>query len=339
MYVLFGDSNFTARLAPALMGAGDDPDVLAAAARCSARPAAFGAAALFAFGPSYLYFGRFAREDIYIAAITLGLRGRDLALHRPPAHVSPGDHRRAAGGVLRDQGDDVHHGLRDGLVLPVLVRDPALARRSSSARSSAPAGRAGAGSWPRSPGSFTLLFTTFLTHPGGLWDGVYTGLKYWLDQHGVARGGEPWQFYLTVLVTIEWPALILGAIGAVSLWRRNTLLRRLPDLGLLRLAGRLLVGGREVRLARPAPAAAAGPARRRRPAGDLADARGAALRRARGAPRSRCSTSASPRGGSTSTAAPTRARCSSPPSPRPTSRRSPTRSWRWPTAAARASRR
>ena len=28
---------------------------------------------LFAFGPSYLYFSRFAREDIYVAAITLAL--------------------------------------------------------------------------------------------------------------------------------------------------------------------------------------------------------------------------------------------------------------------------
>ena len=195
--------------------------------------------------------------------------------------------------VVRDQGDDVHHGVRDGLVLPVLVRRRRRGASSSSARSSARAGRAGAGSWPPSPGVFTLLFTTFLTHPDGLWDGLYTGLKYWLDQHGVARGGEPWQFYPTVLITIEWPALLLGAIGAVSLWRRKQLLRRVPDLGLRRLADRLLVGGREVRLAGPAPAAAARPARRRRPAGDLAGARDAGATSASRPRRSRCSTSAS----------------------------------------------
>ena len=40
-------------------------------------------------------------------------------------------------------------------------------------------------------GSFTILFTTFLTHPTGLWDGIYTGLEYWLGQHDVGRGGEP----------------------------------------------------------------------------------------------------------------------------------------------------
>ena len=42
-----------------------------------------------------------------------------------------------------------------------------------------------------------------------------------------------------------------------------------PGVGVRGLAGRLLVGGREVRVAGPAPAAAADPARRRRPAGDL----------------------------------------------------------------------
>src|SRR6185503_5101353 len=38
------------------------------------RVGAFSAAVALAIGPSYLYFSRFAREDIYFAAITLGLR-------------------------------------------------------------------------------------------------------------------------------------------------------------------------------------------------------------------------------------------------------------------------
>ena len=37
------------------------------------RVGAFAAAALLAFGPCYLYFSRFAREDIYFAAISLAL--------------------------------------------------------------------------------------------------------------------------------------------------------------------------------------------------------------------------------------------------------------------------
>ena len=338
MYVLFGDSNFTARLAPALMGASMIP-MCWLLRPLLGRIAAFAAAALFAFGPSYLYFSRFAREDIYIAAITLGLL---VAIWRFLDH--PRKYHPAIIGALLALSFATKETtfitvFVMGSFFLVRVRDPGLAPAGRGRRSSAPAAEGWGWFLAAFAGIFTILFTTFLTHPGGLWDGVYTGLKYWLDQHGVARGGEPWQFYSTVLITIEWPALILGAIGAVSLWRRKPLLRRLPDLGLPALAGRLLVGGREVRVARPAPAAAARPARRRRPPGDLGGARRAGATSASPARRSRSSTSASRSGGSTWTAAPTRARCSSPPSPRPRSRTSPTRSWRSPRAAARASRR
>jgi uncharacterized protein (TIGR03663 family) len=72
---------------------------------------------------------------------------------------------------------------------------------------------------------FTILFTTFLTHPHGLWDGIYTGLKYWLSQHSVGRGGESDVFYVIVLLGEEWPVLLRGAIGAVAAFRRPTLLR------------------------------------------------------------------------------------------------------------------
>ena len=74
-------------------------------------------------------------------------------------------------------------------------------------------------------GVFTVLFTTFLTHPGGLWDGIYTGLKYWLSQHGVRRGGESKAFYVVLLFGVEWPALLLGAVGAAVTLRRPSLLR------------------------------------------------------------------------------------------------------------------
>src|SRR5262249_5047550 len=70
---------------------------------------------------------------------------------------------------------------------------------------------------------FTLLFTTFLTNPGGLWDGIYHGLKYWLRQQHAGRGGEPKYFYIVVLFGEEWPALLLGAIGAVAVFKRPTL--------------------------------------------------------------------------------------------------------------------
>jgi uncharacterized protein (TIGR03663 family) len=72
---------------------------------------------------------------------------------------------------------------------------------------------------------FAILFTTFLTHPVGLWDGIYSGLDYWLSQQPVGRGGESKLFYVVVLVGVEWPALVLGAIGAALTLRRPTRLR------------------------------------------------------------------------------------------------------------------
>src|SRR4051812_1569536 len=72
MYVTFGDSNFTARLAPALMGAAMIPMCWGLRSLIG-RGAALAAAIFFAFGASYLYFSRFAREDIYFASLSLAL--------------------------------------------------------------------------------------------------------------------------------------------------------------------------------------------------------------------------------------------------------------------------
>ena len=74
MYVLFGDSDFTARLAPALMGTvlvGLPYSCRPVGRRRPSSPARCSPSA-----PAYLYFSRFAREDIYIACITMGLSWR-----------------------------------------------------------------------------------------------------------------------------------------------------------------------------------------------------------------------------------------------------------------------
>ena len=144
MYSLFGDSDFTARLAPALMGTAmvAMPYFLR---RQLGRVAAFTAAVLFAIGPSYLYFSRFAREDIYFAAISFALlvvvfRFLDAPRRWHPALIGGADRAR-----LRDQGDDVHRRLRRIHVL----RDPAACARGAAGRRARPcarsAGRRGCG--------------------------------------------------------------------------------------------------------------------------------------------------------------------------------------------------
>ena len=104
------------------------------------------------------------------------------------------------------------------------ARPAACARRRSCARCSAPGWEAGRGASPRSWRSTRCCSPTFLTHPSGIY-GLWTGLDYWLGQHGVGRGGESPGFYSVVLFAHEWPVLLLGAVGAVAAFRRPTLLR------------------------------------------------------------------------------------------------------------------
>ena len=99
----------------------------------------------------------------------------------------------------------------------VQARGTASARRRSCARSPRSAGRRGPGRWPRSSRVFTLLFTVFLTNPAGLWDGhPRRASRTGSSSTAPGRGEKEWYFYIVVLFAEEWPALLLGAVGAVA---------------------------------------------------------------------------------------------------------------------------
>ncbi|MCJ7510552.1 MAG: TIGR03663 family protein [Dehalococcoidia bacterium] len=85
-FVLFGVSNYTARILPALVGTAliGAPFFLR---RQLGRSGALAAAGLIAFSPTLLYFSRFARGDIHIALWTLGLA---ICLWR---YIEEGRHR------------------------------------------------------------------------------------------------------------------------------------------------------------------------------------------------------------------------------------------------------
>jgi uncharacterized protein (TIGR03663 family) len=227
-YVLFGDSDFTARLAPALMGTLLVP--LPALLRSQiGRAGAFAAAAALAFGPSFLYFSRFAREDIYIACITLALLAVTFRfLDRPRRHQPA-----VIGALLA-----LSFATKETTFITVFVAGTFFiaalavqARRHGLAQ--APIVRAvravGWEAWVWGLAAFvavfTVLFTVFLTNPAGLWDGIHDGLAYWLAQHGPGRGEKEWYFYIVVLFAEEWPALLLGLVGAVATVRRPSLLK------------------------------------------------------------------------------------------------------------------
>jgi uncharacterized protein (TIGR03663 family) len=228
-YVLFGDSDFTARLAPALMG------TLVVALpyllrRQIGRVAALAAGVLLAVGPTYLYFSRFAREDIYVAAITLGLIVAMFRFLDRPRFAGPS----IMAALLALSFATKESTFITGFVLfTFLLVALAVQTRMAGTWREGEIVRAvrsvGWSSWAYALAVFwivfAVLFTVFLTKPHGLWDGIHDGLDYWLNQQPHNRGGEPWYFYFAVLFGEEWPVLLLGGVGIVWSIRHPSTLR------------------------------------------------------------------------------------------------------------------
>ncbi|MBT3190209.1 MAG: TIGR03663 family protein [Anaerolineae bacterium] len=49
---------------------------------------------------------------------------------------------------------------------------------------------------------FTILFTTVFTNSGGFFTGIFGSLGYWMVQQEVARGGQPWYYYIFVQIPV-----------------------------------------------------------------------------------------------------------------------------------------
>ena len=229
VYLVLGDSDHSARLAPALMGTGMValPYLLRAQI---GRVAALTTAALLAVGPSYLYFSRFAREDIYIACITLGLLVVVFRfLDRPRRHQPAIIGALLALSFATKESTFITVFVAGTFFLALLAWQVRRAARFREAPLVATVTSVGWQAWAWGLAAFaltfTVLFTTFLTHPAGLWDGIHDGLDYWLGQHGVGRGGEPWFYYVVILFAHEWPVLLLGGVGTIVALRHPTVLR------------------------------------------------------------------------------------------------------------------
>ena len=221
MYLLFGDSDFTARLAPALMGTLMVPLPYLLRGQLG-RVGAFATALLLAFGPSYLYFSRFAREDIYFAAVTFALVVVAFRFLERPRGYQPAVIGALLAASFAIKETTFITGFVGFTFFALVLVSPWRRLLIDPIRA------VGLEAWGWALAAFlgvyTVLFTTFLTYPEGA-KGLKQGLDYWLGQHEVGRGGEAWNFYLVVLFGVEWPVLLLGAVGAVySLWR-PTLLR------------------------------------------------------------------------------------------------------------------
>ena len=221
-YALAGVSDFTARLGAALMGT-----VLVGlsffARRVLGSVAAFAAGVALAISPAVLYYSRFDREDIHIATLTLAVVVVAARFLEHPRAWHPVAAGLLLAGTLTVKESGLFFGALGVLFVVAVLSWP---------RARAPVARAARAlpgwTWIAALGAFAalyaLLFSSLGAHPAGIWDGIYEGPRYWLEQHGVGRGGERWFYYLLLLTGYEWPLAALGVIGAVAALRRPALI-------------------------------------------------------------------------------------------------------------------
>ena len=64
-------------------------------------------------------------------------------------------------------------------------------------------------------GIYILLYTSFFTNVSGFVSGIWGSVDYWVEQHGVERGGQPPYYYLVLLPIYEFLPLTFASIGAI----------------------------------------------------------------------------------------------------------------------------
>jgi len=244
IYFLFGDNNVTGRLAAVLYGTGmiGLPYFLR---HELGRRGAIAASLLLTIGPCFLYFSRFTREDIYLAFFTLGMvvgifgwiRTRNVRyLHFGSLMLIL---------AFADKEATYIHGFTFVTFFVLLwVSAPIHSKWAPvwQALKDIPR-RAWIECFAIFVVVYVVLFTTFFTNLGepwkcagqflqgerptcnlgGIWSGSVGALKYWIDQHDVQRGGQPYYYYVLLLGLYEFVPLIFAVAAATTRWFRQSL--------------------------------------------------------------------------------------------------------------------
>lgn len=225
-YLLFGASDYTSRVVAALFGVWCvmAPYFLR---REMGRLAALLAAGFFAFSPTFMYFSRFIRNDIYMAGWAMMIVVGMFGFLRE---------RRAGYFYLLVAGAALSFATKETVYITGFVFTAfwVLEAAVSLARKRKPVGWSAARTlsgrqWAISIAIFLginlILYTTFFTNPRGVLSGTTGALQYWLDQQNIQRGGQPWFYYLLLIPQYEFLAIAAAAGGLLFLLARGGLVR------------------------------------------------------------------------------------------------------------------
>jgi uncharacterized protein (TIGR03663 family) len=282
IFLILGDSDFTARLLPAIFGTAlvAIPFLLR---RQLGRWGSIAVASLLAFSPLFLYYSRYARNDIYSAFWSLLLvvcmwryfaekKARYLYIGSAALSLSfctkevsyitvvifalflliitakelttrirkgfdlkdlsaPAEYLILLGTLSLplfaafiqlipgvDLGADLSNVWAIVLVISLFAIAAAIGIRWNPRR------------WLISAlifyGIFILLYTTFFTNLSGFASSLWGSVDYWIQQQDVARGGQPWFYYIMLLPMYEFLPLLFAAIGAVYYTIKGTTFSR-----------------------------------------------------------------------------------------------------------------
>ncbi|MEA1863665.1 MAG: TIGR03663 family protein [Euryarchaeota archaeon] len=217
IFKLFGDSDVTARLLPAISGVLLVVLIYALRDRLG-EEGALATAAMLAISPSFVYYSRFFRNDIYIALFSLifvisavkYVRQRDN--WQRLIYVCTG----AAAGALAvctKENAYIIAGFFFLFILGYLITQKQINTRTAIDASffvlifSA---------------IFALFYSNFLTDPDALISVVPDAIAHWTEMHRIERIGGHWSFYLPILLRYELPITLFAAAGgAYYLEKRN----------------------------------------------------------------------------------------------------------------------
>lgn len=226
-YYLFGVSDATARLAPALFGIGLVALALLLRPLLGRGPAMV-AGVLLSISPSILYYSRSLRHDIFatFGGLLLAIAVMSYVHDRNPRWI-----------YLASAGLVISYTSHELTFITIFIFATYFAItflqdvvRARSGRTISQAGQA-ALDLVRQPRvlivalliflvPYSLLYTTFFTNPRGFTDGFTASISYWLSQQGVQRGGQPWFYYLLLLPNYEPIAVLFGGLAILTAVRR-----------------------------------------------------------------------------------------------------------------------